>query len=243
MNGAGADAPLVHTRALQIAVPGRILVRTLTARIAAGECWAVLGPNGAGKTLLLRALAGLRAPTGGEVWIDGIALAEWPRRALARRLALLLQEESSADYWGNVAEYVALGRLPHGSTAPGAPEVRTALDRLGIARLSNRSMRTLSGGERQRARIAQTLAQDASVLLWDEPLNHLDLRHQREVMRLAASLRVEGRAIVMTLHDPALAAAHGTHALLLYDSGDIDMGPVASVVTDRAISRLYSLED
>jgi len=231
---------MLALRGLGVSVGGRDLVRGLDLRVAGGECWAVLGPNGAGKTLLLHTLAGVRAPACGDVELDGRPLRRWPRRAAAQRIALLLQEESP-DYWGTLTEYVALGRLPYGGRAAD-PAVAQAIASLSLTALAGRTFRSLSGGERQRARLAQTLAQQTGLVLWDEPLNHLDLRHQGDVMALARGLCAEGRAVVLTVHEPAWAAAYCTHALLLYDSGRAAAGPARSVITDSAMSELYCLE-
>ena len=231
---------MLEAKGVDVNVAGRVLVRGLDLSVAPGECWALLGPNGAGKTLLLHTLAGVRAPSGGDVALDGESLRSWRRRSVARRIALLLQEESP-DYWGSLAEYVALGRLPHRGSVRD-PAVEEAIAGLRLTELAGRPFRTLSGGERQRARLAQTLAQQTGILLWDEPLNHLDLRHQDEVMRLTRALCAERKSVVLTVHEPAWAAAYCTHALLLYESGRTAAGPARSVITDRAISELYSLE-
>jgi iron complex transport system ATP-binding protein len=232
---------MLEARSLNVSVPSRSLVRGLDLAVAPGESWALLAPNGGGKTLLLHTLAALRAPSGGTVALEGRPLASWPRRMLARRIALLLQEEA-ADYWGSVAEYVALGRLPHGRADASDPSVHQALHSVGLNERAAQSFRSLSGGERQRARLAQSIAQDTPVMLWDEPLNHLDLRHQRDVMHLARALAAAGKAVVLSLHEPVWAASCCTHALLLYDSGRTAAGPARSVITDRAMSELYCLE-
>jgi iron complex transport system ATP-binding protein len=232
---------MLQASGLDIVVPGRVLIRGLELAVGAGECWAVLGPNGGGKTLLLHTLAGLRPPDGGAVHLDGAPLADWGRRAVAQRLALLLQEEAS-DYWGSVWEYVALGRHPFGRHGGSDVLVAEAIDQLGLSARSGQSLRSLSGGERQRARVAQTVAQDTALLLWDEPLNHLDLRQQGDVMRIARALCARGKCVVLTVHEPAWAAAYCSHALLLYDSGRSASGPARSIINDRAIRELYSLE-
>jgi len=247
VSGTPAERPahgrpaLARTRALDVAAGSRTLVRALDWTIAAGECWAILGPNGAGKTLLLHTLAGLRPARRGDVLIEGTALRDWSRRLVAQKMALLLQEEAS-DYWGSVAEYIRLGRLPHGrQDAHGL--VRESLAIMGLLERADQPFRWLSGGERQRARIAQTIVQDTALLLWDEPLNHLDLRQRAEVTAMLGVLRQRGKAIVLTAHEPEWAAAHCSHALLLYDSGRTAVGPARSVITDRAIRELYSLDE
>jgi iron complex transport system ATP-binding protein len=231
------------TRDLTLTVPGRTLVEGLDLAIAPGECWAVLGPNGAGKTSLLHALAGLRRPARGAVSLDGAAVDALPRREVARRVGILLQDETES-FWGSVLEYVLLGRLPHetGLFAPDAAAARAALAALAdldLARRAAQPYRTLSGGERQRARLAQLLVQAPQVWLLDEPLAHLDLGHQLAAMELAARLAREGRAVAMALHEPLWAARYCGHALLMYDSGRFRHGPVQEVLTQPNLEALY----
>jgi iron complex transport system ATP-binding protein len=228
---------------LTLAVPGRTLVDRLELALAPGECWAVLGPNGAGKTSLLHALAGLRRPEAGGVALDGAAVDSLARRDFARRVGILLQEETES-FWGSVLDYVLLGRLPHetGLFAPDAGATGKALSALGevdLALRASQPYRTLSGGERQRARLAQLLVQAPSVWLLDEPLAHLDLGHQLAAMELARRLARDGCAVAMALHEPLWAARYCGHALLLYDSGRFRHGPVHEVLTQENLEALY----
>jgi len=228
---------------LKLAVPGRTLVDGLDLALAPGGCCAVLGKNGAGKTSLLLALAGLRAPEAGEVTVDGAPIAAQPRRAVARRIGCLLQDETES-FWGTTLEYAMLGRLPHdaapfGADAAAEESARTALAELDLAAHAAQPYRTLSGGERQRARLAQLVVQSPAVWLLDEPLAHLDLGHQAAVMRLAARLAASGRAILMALHEPLWAARVCGRALLLYDSGRFRLGPTQEVLTQEHLEALY----
>jgi iron complex transport system ATP-binding protein len=234
---------VLGARSLTLTVPGRTLVEGLDFALAPGECWALLGPNGAGKTSLLHALAGLRPPDGGAVELDGRPVASFPRREFARRVGVLLQEETES-FWGSVLEYVLLGRLPHdaGLFAPDARAAEAARAALGEVDLAGRAAqpyRTLSGGERQRARLAQLRVQGPAVWLLDEPLAHLDLGHQLAAMELARRLARDGRAVAMALHEPLWAARYCGHALLMYDSGRFRHGPVQEVLTQENLEALY----
>ncbi len=219
----------------------RTLVEQLDWTVNRGECWAVLGPNGTGKTRLLHTVAGLLPAAAGEVMFAGRGVSAWSRRALARERALLFQEES-ASYWGTVADYVALGALPHGRAATSDPTVLAALRRTALESLAERAFTALSGGERQRARIAQSLAQRPACLLWDEPLNHLDLRHQASMLALARQLADEGRAVVLTLQDPEQARHTCTHVLLLYHSGRFRQGRTIDLLDPATVRELYALD-
>lgn len=228
---------------LKLAVPGRTLVDGLSVRLAPGECWAVLGKNGAGKTSLLLALAGLRAADAGAVLLDETPIDARSRREVARRVGILLQEETES-FWGTVIEYAMLGRLPHepalfGADAAGEDAARAALTEVDLAAHAAQPYRTLSGGERQRARLAQLLVQAPDVWLLDEPLAHLDLGHQVAIMRLVARLAAGGRAVMMALHEPLWAARVCGHAVLLYDSGGLREGPTQAVLTQEHLEALY----
>jgi len=171
---------------LTLGFPGRTLCRGLSFAIAPGQCWAVLGNNGSGKTTLMHALAGIRKPLAGTVHADDALLARLGAAARAQRIGLLLQEEPT-EFWGSVLDYVVLGRYPHRRSMLGRePEAerlaRGHLERMDLGALAGRSLATLSGGERQRARLALVLTQDPVVYLLDEPLQHLDLRHQLQAL-------------------------------------------------------------
>ncbi len=222
---------------LRVRAGGRTLIEGLTLVLRAGECHALLGRNGSGKTSLLLALAGLRAAAGGRVRLDGRALADWPRRALARRLAILLQDDAG-DYWGSTLDYVRLGAFASGRD-DGGERARRWLERLGLGEHQRQRLRTLSGGERQRARIAQLLVQDAGIMLLDEPLQHLDLAQQARVMALLAEQARAGRALLVSLHEPVMAARCCDHAVLLYDSGGAVQGRSETMLTRERLETLY----
>jgi len=230
-------------RGLTLAVPGRTLVERLDVSLSPGQCWALLGRNGAGKSSLLLALAGLSRPASGTVLLDELPLDTHPRRDVARRLGILLQHDTE-DFWGSVLEFVLLGRLPHGRGLLGAdPEgivqARSAIDAVDLMAHADQPYRTLSGGERQRARIAQLLVQAPDYLLLDEPLSHLDLQHQLELMQLLAGLSRSGRTVVMALHEPIWAARFCDTALLMYDSGAFRHGAAHDVLNQDSLEALY----
>lgn len=224
--------------------PGRLLHEGLSLRLEPGQCWAVLGNNGSGKSTLLRTLAGLLRPLAGTILVDGRPLVDMSARARARAVGMLLQEESTG-FWGSVLEYVLLGRYPHrrglfGWSAQDLAIAQAAIGHADLAGRIERPLGTLSGGERQRARLAQMLAQDPAVLLLDEPLQHMDLRHQRDTMALLRALAASRRkAICCVLHDPVLAHRYCDHALLLFDDGSWRAGSSEQVLQREMLERLY----
>jgi iron complex transport system ATP-binding protein len=233
---------MLRAAGLQLAAGGRTLCRDLDFGVAAGELWAVLGCNGSGKTTLLHVLAGLAPPAAGSVEFNDRAIAGWPQRELAREVGVLLQREDQ-EYWGTLTEYVGLGRYPHargpfGEDPGGVAAVARALAAFDLEARASQSYATLSGGERQRARLAQLWAQGARLLLLDEPLQHLDLRHQVRTMRLMRAAAAAGGAIVVVLHDLAFAA-HCDRVLMLHGDGGHAQGAAAGMLEPARLEALY----
>ena len=229
---------------LHLRYPGKLLCRELNLEITPGKCLGILGRNGSGKTTVLQALSGLHEPAGGQIALDGCLLRSYTRRRLGQSLAVLLQEEDTW-FWGSVLEYVLLGRHPHvaslfGWTAKDEELALEALKKMELMELAQRQMNSLSGGERQRARLAQLLTQDTVYLLLDEPLQHLDLRHQLQTMNLLRELAAKrGKAILMVLHDMLWVARYCDQVLLLHDQGRAVSGATASVLTRENLEELY----
>ena len=234
---------MLRVENLNLSVPGKTLCRDLDIAVNPGECWGILGRNGSGKTTLLHALSGLRAPDKGLVSWAGKPLTDYPRRELARQVGALPQDEGH-EFWGTALEYVVLGRYPHGSglgiSGEDEEAALAALQQVGMAGMAGRTLSTLSGGERQRVRIAMLLAQAPQLYCLDEPLQHLDLGHQAEVLRLFRRLAAEqGKAVLMVLHETLWAGRFCDHALLLYDNGEIASGTAAELLTRENLERLY----
>lgn len=240
-----APASSLACTQLTVEVAGRTLVRDLELTIPSGTVTAVLGRNGAGKTLTMHTLAGLRAPARGVVTLDGEALANWPRRALALKLGLLTQTTED-PFPSTVLDSVLVGRHPHidfwrwESDADRAI-ARAALAAVALEDLAERDIDTLSGGERRRVALATLLAQNPDVLLLDEPINHLDPHHQLDVLKLLRDRARDGRSIVMSLHDAGLAARFSDHALLMFGDGEWLSGPTSDVLTPETMTKLYGV--
>jgi iron complex transport system ATP-binding protein len=237
------SSPVLACAGLALTVPGRTLCHDVAFEIRAGECWVMVGPNGAGKTTLLNTLAGLRAPAAGSVTVHGTPLASMPPRARARALGLMPQD--TVDAFPATAFEVALaGRHPHvprwqPESAADMAQARAALAAVGMADAGARNVQTLSGGERRRVALAMLLTQDPDVLLLDEPANHLDIAHEVRSLELLAGLaRERGKAVLMALHDLALAARYATHAILL-GCERVEVGPAGALLTAEKLSALY----
>jgi iron complex transport system ATP-binding protein len=225
----------------------RAALRDVALHVEAGERLAVIGPNGAGKSTLLRVIAGLLRPVTGTVELAGGRLDRLDRQAVARRLAVVPQLPT-LPFATSVEEVVALGRLPHEHPVRGMrpgdrSAVAAAIDRVGVGHLLGRDARELSLGERQLVLLAMAVAQEAPVLVLDEPTVHLDLRHQVEVMDLVGDLNArDGTTIIAVLHDVGLAA-HFFPRLVLLDRGRIVAdGAPADVLTPDRIREVFGVD-
>ena len=235
---------LLQTSALSVTVPGRTLIEKLDCTLAGGEFLALLGGNGTGKSLLLRTLAGLRAPQGGGIRVAGDDLQTLDRRSVARRLGFLPQDPESAPQ-GSVQEALMLGRFAHlGFFEPtgeaDVARVDQALDVVGLAGFGPRDLGSLSGGEQRRAAIARLLVQAPSVYLLDEPTNHLDPAQQIAVLQKMRDLAREGAGVVASLHDPNLALRFADRIGLLPGDGSMELVPTAAL-TPAHLEKLYGL--
>ena len=235
---------MLRTEGLRLAYPGRTLVEGLSIGFQPGAVWAILGRNGSGKSTLLHALGALRNPQAGRVMLGADAVASMPRRALARQVGVLLQDESR-EFWGSVRDYVLLGRYPHarspfGWSAEDEHIAQAEIEAMHLQELGDRPFATLSGGERQRARAAALFTQRPAVYLLDEPLQHLDLPHQVAVLeRLSHEARNRGAIVVMVLHDLLFATRYCHRFLLLFGEGRHDVGSAEDVLTGDNLRDLY----
>ncbi|HHC07996.1 MAG TPA: ABC transporter ATP-binding protein [Actinobacteria bacterium] len=228
---------------LTVELGGRRVVDGVTFTVPTGGWLSVLGPNGAGKSTLLRAVAGL-VPATGRVRLDGEDLCRLGRRARARRVALVPQRPELPRGM-TVVDYVLLGRTAHAGFLAGYSRrdhdvVRTTLRRLDLLGLAHRELTTLSGGELRRAVIARALAQDASLLLLDEPTAALDVGRQQEVLELVDELRRERALIVVgALHDLTLAGQFADRLVLLDDGRVAVDGDARRVLTPETVRRHF----
>ena len=234
---------MIETRDLWVRFGPVAAVRGLSLRAEAGGWTALIGPNGAGKTSALRALAGLAAYDG-EVLIDGRDARRLGRRAVARLVAFVPQKPETprgADRRG------VRPPRPHAAhLATSAARARRdreaatrALRRLELERFAQRPLGSLSGGELQRAVLARALAQEAPVLLLDEPTTALDLGRQQLVLELVDALRRDGLTVVTTMHDLTLAGQYAERLVLLDEGSVVAEGTAAEVLSAPNVAAHY----
>jgi iron complex transport system ATP-binding protein len=221
----------------------RPVVDGIDLEVAEGEWLGLIGPNGAGKTTLLRAIARL-VPFSGTVALDGHDTRVMGRTELSRLVAVVPQDPSTPP-WMTVAEYVLLGRTPHlGRLAKEGIRDREhaarALERLDLLDYRDRLLGTLSGGERQRVVVARALAQEARIVLLDEPTAALDIGHQQQALELLDVLRAEsGLTLVAAMHHLTLAAQYADRMVLLDGGRVVADGAPRQVLTEPLIATHY----
>ncbi len=237
--------PLVAATGLEWETGGRRIVGPLDLEVRPGECLIVVGPNGAGKTSLLRLVVGLLEPTAGRLEVGGRPARGGARRERARRIAYVPQIRP-ARVPLSVEEVVLLGRYPHlrrFQLAPAAADHRAvarALEQVGIGDLRRRPVGELSGGERQAVYIAAALAQEAELLVLDEPTTHLDPRHQAEVAELLARLsRTGDRTVLAATHDLAFAALLADRVVALAAGRVAAAGPPRDILCPAVLEPLF----
>ena len=240
---AASTAPLLAASGVSVELGGAPILRGVDVAVRRGEVVGLVGPNGAGKSTLLRVVTGLLRPSAGAVAVAGEPLDALSRRELARRVAVV-QQLPEAPATMRVRDLVLLGRHPHVGLL--ARETRRdeaiaseAMRRAGCDRFADRDLGSLSGGERRRAFIARALAQEAPLLLLDEPTSNLDAHAQVEILELVAELAADGAGVLLVVHDLTLAAAYCDRVVLLAAGEVVAEGPPSEVVTPERVRRVY----
>jgi iron complex transport system ATP-binding protein len=230
----------IKAAGVRVTLDRKPILRGVDLDVASGSWHAVLGPNGAGKSTFLKAVVGILAYQG-EIRVGGEEVAKLAAKHRARLIAYVPQQPQLPGDM-TVSEYVLLGRTPHLGYL--GVEFRAvaegALERLDLAGFAHRRLGAMSGGERQRVVLARALAQQAGVLLLDEPTTALDLGHQQQVLDLVDELRTtEGLTVVSTLHDLSLAAQYADELTLLVGGEVVACGTAREVLTEQRIAEHY----
>lgn len=223
----------------------REILSGLNLAVAAGEVVALLGPNGAGKSTLLRCVNRIAGRHEGRIVIDGRDAAAITPRELAQRVSWVPQQAGSAMAL-RVVDMVLLGRAPHrrpGSAARDLEIALQAIERLDLQALALRPVDQLSGGERQRVMLARAIAQEGQLMLLDEPTSDLDLRHQVQAMQTVRDIaQARGAAMLVAIHDLALAARYADRLVMLAQGRIHAAGPWREVLTPANIRAVYGVD-
>lgn len=210
-----------------------------------GGVTALIGPNGAGKSTLLSMIGRLETPTKGSVFLDGQDIRSIRNTDLARRLAVLKQDNTLSARL-TVRDLVTFGRYPYskGRTTPQDREkVAASLELVALTPFADRFLDELSGGQRQRAFVAMVLAQDTEYALFDEPLNSLDISHAVTVIRLLRQAASDlGKTVVVVLHDLNFAARHADHIIAMQAGRIVESGPAKQIIREDLLRSLYDTE-
>jgi iron complex transport system ATP-binding protein len=245
-NRAEVREGLLEARGVEVAIDGTEILRGADLDLTAGELVAIVGPNGAGKSTLVRAVAGLQPPSAGDVRWSGRELRRMRGRELARARAFVPQR-MPVPAGVSVREAVTIGRSallrPLGRmTRADRAGIDAAMERAGVAGFAERALTTLSGGELQRVQIAIGLAQEAPVLIADEPTSQLDLGAAIDVSGLLRGLADGGLAVLLVVHDLALAAAVADRVVVVHDGRTEAAGAPAAVLTPERLARTWKAD-
>ena len=221
------------------------ILNSVSLEIQSGKFIGVVGPNGSGKTTLLRLLSGFYRPQSGSVLLDGHNISAQKPKDRAKKVAIVTQINVLNPQF-KVAEMIALGRTPYHywfwqkQSAAEKELLKKITADLQLTELLTRRLKTLSGGEMQRTVIARALAQDTPVLLLDEPVNHLDIHHQLEVLRYLKDITAQGRTIIAVLHDLRLAHRFCDN-LLVMDNGKVIAGTAEEHRKTGLLAKVFEL--
>lgn len=237
---------MIAAHGVRLTAGNRTLIDDATFEARDGEFVAVLGANGAGKTTLLRTLAGVRKPQAGRVLLGQRDLCDVSPSLRAQRIAHLTSDDLFIERL-LVRDVVAMGRYPHhrwwqwNEEPADGPIVQAALRAVEMQRFAGRRFDTLSSGERQRVWLALALAQEAPLLLLDEPTSHLDVRAARDVLTLLRAQVHAGKTVICALHDLNEAAAFADRILLIGNGEVLAFAPPAQALDPRLLERAYGL--
>ena len=241
------NAGALSAQGLTLGYGENTVLRDLDLKVSPRKFTALLGPNGSGKSTLLKVLARLQSASPGSMLLDGSDIQAMPSKLVARQISLLPQGAVAPEGL-TVLDLVRQGRYPHRPVFGGWSDkdemsVRDALAKTALDDLGNRFLQSLSGGQRQRAWIAMVLAQQAPVLLLDEPTTYLDLAHQIDLMELIRSLvDNEAMTVVAVLHDLNQAARYCDELVFLKDGEIAEQGPVDLVFRPSLIREVFDVE-
>ncbi|MFH0937727.1 MAG: ABC transporter ATP-binding protein [Planctomycetota bacterium] len=234
----------LEARELTVGYGQHPVIRDINLRLRSGEMVGIIGPNGSGKSTLLKALSGLIPAQSGQVFLDGQLLTGLEPRARARRMAYV-PTAAQPIFGFSVTDVVSHGRYPHESDSGLVNQeafISSALTRVNLEHLRDVSVNRLSSGEWQRVLIARALAQNAPVMLLDEPTAHLDVKHQAQVFELLLQLSsAEDKTVLCVCHDLNLSAEYCGRLILLSEGKILTQGAPNEVIHPTVLAAAYGI--
>lgn len=237
---------VIDVKGLNFSIDEKPILNGITFSVPQGTVTGMLGPNGAGKTTLLRHLSGYYKPDAGTVFINGVDIVKLKPRERARMIGLVPQDAVNSLGF-SVYEMVMMGRSPYMDFFGNEKEedrrvVEECLKICGVYELKDRRMDEISGGEAQRVLIARALAQQPEIMLLDEPVSHLDIKYQLDIMGLVRELSHRGMTVVSIVHDLNIALNFCDRAILIKNGTVIAEGEIEKVVSSENIYETYGVK-
>jgi len=221
------------------------ILKDVCMELARSEMLAIVGPNGVGKSTLIRCIDMILTPDKGSILLDGQEIKKMNRMEVAKKIGYVPQN-ASQSFPATVYDTILIGRRPHlgwRSSEDDNEKILDVLELLGIEDLALNDFNDLSGGQQQKVMIARALAQEADILLFDEPTSNLDIRHQLEVMEITENLiREKGISVIMAVHDLNLGSKYANKVIMMYNGGIYSAGDPTSVLTTENIKHVYRVE-
>jgi iron complex transport system ATP-binding protein len=221
------------------------ILKDVCMELERSEMLAIVGPNGVGKSTLIRCIDMILTPNKGKILLDGQELKKMNRIDVAKKIGYVSQN-ASQSFPATVYDTILIGRRPHlgwRSSSDDNEKILDVLELLGIEDLAMNDFNDLSGGQQQKVMIARALAQEAEILLFDEPTSNLDIRHQLEVMEIVENLILErGMSAIMAVHDLNLGSRYANKMIMMYNGGIYRAGDPSSVLTVDNIKNVYGVE-
>jgi iron complex transport system ATP-binding protein len=222
----------------------KAVVDDVSLTVKRGGVTSFIGPNGAGKSTLLSIISRLMPYDGGEVLIDGQAVAKTKSNDLARKLSILKQENHISVRL-TVRELVSFGRFPYSQgrlTADDQNHINAALDYMELGDLQHRFLDQLSGGQRQRAYVAMVIAQDTDYVLLDEPLNNLDMKHAVQIMQVMRKMVKDlNKTVILVLHDINFASCYSDEIVALKNGRLVHQGSPDTIIESKTLRDIYDM--
>ncbi|WEV61264.1 ATP-binding cassette domain-containing protein [Streptococcaceae bacterium ESL0729] len=236
---------MIELCAVEKKIGSRDILKDLNLQIPKGKLVAFIGPNGAGKSTMLSLISRLQNISQGKIYIDDKEIKSWSSRDLSRRLAILKQS-NSYNLKITVRDLVSFGRYPHSKgrlTTEDKEVIDQVLRKMNLWDLAQDKIDQLSGGQLQRVYIAMILAQDSDYMLFDEPLNNLDMNHAQQIMKeLRGLVQNDDKTVFIVLHDINFAASYADHIIAMKGGQIFKEGKTPDIIREDILSDLYDMD-